>query len=142
MPAAPFGRLELASKSLEARLMAPILHEAELMRRLRPDSLAVALRPDPETEIILRLTLRCESIEAEASYERGNPEPLVSLWPELQRRLQLEGVRLLDFERPSEMLTAEKNPSPLASQGNPCPDAGYGSLQMLPPTSTPMFSTL
>jgi hypothetical protein len=82
-----------------ARLFAPILCEVAIMRRLRPDSLAVVLRPDPQTEIFLRLTAHRGLIEVSAQCERGDFEVLNLLWPQLQARLRLQGVKLLDLSQ-------------------------------------------
>ena len=96
------ARLTPAASELPAATWSPglfgaILSEAHIMRRVRPDSLAVAVRPDPQTELMLRLTEREGLIEADARCERGDLELLNSCWAELQRSLQLHGVQLLDL---------------------------------------------
>jgi hypothetical protein len=134
---------DLAPTPPNARLVGPILHEAELMRRLRPDSLAVALRPDPQTEIMLRLTQRRGTIEAEASYERGDLESMLSAWPDLQRRLQPQGVQLLDLEWPAELASMKQTKTPANSPDNrsfSAPEVGYGGFEIHAPAPTSVFS--
>jgi hypothetical protein len=92
---------ELSQVGPSDGLFAPILSEAAIMRRLRPDSLAVVLRPDPGTEIFLRLTARDNRIEASARYERGNYDVLAASWSALQRRLGAFGICLLELSKSS-----------------------------------------
>lgn len=87
------------------RLFEGILHEAAIVRRLQPDSLAVVLRPDAQTEILLRLEQRNGQLEASARCDRGDYQFLTSHWPELRQCLEHQGIRLLDLEqRPDNLL--------------------------------------
>jgi flagellar hook-length control protein FliK len=104
---------DAAPASPVARLFNGILEEATIVRRLRPDSLSVVIKPDSQTEIFVRLEMRDGRLEAAARCDRGDYQFLSAHWPELRQSLQHQGVRLQDLQQRPEGLSL--NPGNLGS---------------------------
>jgi hypothetical protein len=71
-----------------------ILTRVAELRRLRPDSMSMLLRPDPQTEVHLHLQLQDGVVEIEAKLQRGVWGLLSPQWEQLQQNLSGQGVRL------------------------------------------------
>lgn len=72
-------------------LMSPHIQRC---RQLGADSLSVVLRPDAQTELLLKVSLREGRVEAQVELQTGNYAALSSQWPELQQKLASQGVGL------------------------------------------------
>jgi len=73
--------------------------EATRLRESGSDSLSVVLKPGDGTQISLQLRMREGAISAQASLHAGDFELLSRHWPELQQRLQAQGIQLAPLER-------------------------------------------
>ena len=89
-------------------------NELGVMRQMRPDTRAVVLKADCQTEILLHLTRGKGQIEARARCERGDFQSLNEAWAELQRAVDHLGVRLMPLDK------ATQHPEVLSSPGPPC----------------------
>lgn len=72
-------------------------HVAEL-KQLNLDSLAVVLRPDPNTELFLHLKRHNGGVDIQAQFERGDFQQLNAQWGELQSSLAAQGIRVSALE--------------------------------------------
>ena len=72
-------------------------HVAEL-KQLNLDSLAVVLRPDPNTELFLHLKRHNGGVDIQARFERGDFQQLNAQWGELQSSLAAQGIRVSALE--------------------------------------------
>jgi hypothetical protein len=77
-----------------------IAGEAAELRRLGADSVALLVRPDDGTEVLLHLKVREGLVEVRAQVERGDPGALAGRWAELQQALSAQGIRLARLEEP------------------------------------------
>jgi hypothetical protein len=77
------------------RLQRLITDEVKVIKQLKPDTLAVVLKPDVGTEILLQVHVRNGQIEAHARCERGDFNALNAQWSQLQQSLAGQGVRLM-----------------------------------------------
>jgi hypothetical protein len=93
--AAPSGMV--AAAHTQELVSQVIIHVTEL-RQLNLNSLAVVLKPDANTEILLRLEQRGGAVEIQARFERGDFQNFNAHWEELQRSLAGQGVRLSPLE--------------------------------------------
>ncbi len=75
-----------------------IFHEVALLRQMKGSSMVVMLKPDAETQLMVRLDYQDGQLEASARCERGDYTALQSHWPDLRRALESQGVRLMDLE--------------------------------------------
>jgi hypothetical protein len=71
-----------------------IHHGAGELRAAGLGSMSVVLRPNPETEMQLRLTLSNGQIEIDARMQRGDFTGLNAQWGQLQHTLSVQGIRL------------------------------------------------
>jgi hypothetical protein len=71
-----------------------ILTRVAELRRLRPDSMSMLLRPDAQTEVHLHLQLQGGVVEIEAKLQRGEWSVLGAQWEHLQQSLSGQGIRL------------------------------------------------
>ena len=71
-----------------------IAEHAVAFKQLGAASLDVALRPDGQTELSLRLSLRQGQLEITAHLQRGDFDTLRQRWPALQESLASQGIRL------------------------------------------------
>lgn len=95
-PAEP-GPTSAADPARVERLAHTIASEATLLRQFQTDRLSVVLKPDAETQIRLQFTQHNGLIEATARCDQGDLHFLSAHWPELQQRLEPQGIRLLDL---------------------------------------------
>ena len=73
--------------------------QAERLRETGSDSLSVVVKPGDGTQISLQLQMREGVVSAQASLHRGDFELLSRHWPELQQRLQAQGIQLSSLQR-------------------------------------------
>ena len=78
-----------------------LLREAGLLRQHSPDSMAVVLRPDANTELMVHLTQRNGQIEASVRCERGDFQQLGALWGHLQESLAGQKIQLAPLQESS-----------------------------------------
>jgi hypothetical protein len=94
------------------RIGALIVREVSLVRVSNAESLAVVLRPDPETELLVQISRRGGQLEAEIRCDRGDLAVLNGHWHQLRDSLAEHHVRLLPY--------AELPPAPVdSSAGTP-----------------------
>ena len=79
-------------------LVSQVLNHVTELRQLNLNSLVVVLKPDANTEILLRLEQRGGAVEIQARFERGDFQNFNAHWQELQRSLAGQGVRLSPLE--------------------------------------------
>jgi hypothetical protein len=82
------------------RLLKLIQSEVQVLNTARMDKMSVVLRPDGQTEILLRLQMQDGQVEAHARCDRGNFDALNSEWRQLQQTLFACGVRLAPLDAP------------------------------------------
>jgi len=82
-----------AARTVE-QLSGLVMRETAVLKQHTPDSMAVVLRPDANTELFMHLTQRDGHIEASVRCERGNFDQINALWPQLQESLAGQKVRL------------------------------------------------
>jgi hypothetical protein len=80
------------------RIAGLVRREVALVRQHSSDSMAVVLRPDAETELLVHFTRRDGQVEAFIRCERGNAQQLGALWPQLQESLAQQRVRLAPLQ--------------------------------------------
>ncbi len=68
-------------------------------KELAADSVSAVLRPDPQTELLLKVSFREGRVEAQAQLQTGDYTALSSQWQELQQKLAAQGVRLTSLAR-------------------------------------------
>ena len=90
-----------AARTVE-QLSGLVMRETAVLQQHTPDSMAVVLRPDANTELFLHLTQRDGQIEASVRCERGNFDQLNALWPQLQESLAGQKVRLAPLQESTE----------------------------------------
>ena len=90
-----------AARTVE-QLSGLVMRETAVLKQHTPDSMAVVLRPDANTELFLHLTQRDGQIEASVRCERGNFDQLNALWPQLQESLAGQKVRLTPLQESTE----------------------------------------
>jgi hypothetical protein len=76
------------------RLFHLVETQAQLARENKMERVSVVLRPDEQTEIVLRLRVQDGQVQAHARCERGDFANLNSGWTDLQRSLLECGVKL------------------------------------------------
>jgi len=64
------------------------------IRRTKADTMEVVLKPNPETEVALRLSLQHGSVDVAAELKRGDLAGVTAYWPQLQESLSGQGIRL------------------------------------------------
>lgn len=138
----PTAAVESAPASPVARLFTGILEEATLVRRLRPDSLSVVIKPDSQTEIFVRLEMRDGRLEAAARCDRGDYQFLSAHWPELRQSLQHQGVRLQDLQQRPEGLSLNSGGLGNSSEQRRQPTAPDEALKAIAPAATRSKSTV
>jgi hypothetical protein len=77
-----------------------ISQQAIALKHFNADSMAVVLRPDPNTAIFLHLRLQGGEVEVHARFESGNYAALSEGWSQLQRSLAPQGIRLGPLDEP------------------------------------------
>ena len=90
-----------AARTVE-QLSGLVMRETAVLKQHTPDSMAVVLRPDANTELFLHLTQRDGQIEASVRCERGNFDQINALWPQLQESLAGQKVRLAPLQESTE----------------------------------------
>ncbi len=86
-----------AAASVE-RIATLVGRETTLFRQHGSDSMAVVLRPDANTELLVHLSRHNGQIEANVRCERGDFQQLNALWSQLQEALGHQKVRLAPLE--------------------------------------------
>lgn len=76
------------------KLVALMANAVVQLRQTGADDFEVAIQPDPNTEIVLRVTLQGEGAEIHAELRRGDSAAFAARWQELQERLAQQGVKL------------------------------------------------
>jgi hypothetical protein len=64
------------------------------LKHFNADSMAVVLKPDPETAIFLHLQIQNGLVEVHARFERGDYPALQAGWDQLRESLASQGIRL------------------------------------------------
>ncbi len=95
-----------AARTVE-QLSGLVMRETAVLKQHTPDSMAVVLRPDANTELFMHLTQRDGHIEASVRCERGNFDQINALWPQLQESLAGQKVRLAPLQ---ESLEPQRDP--------------------------------
>ena len=90
-----------AARTVE-QLSGLVMRETAVLKQHTPDSMAVVLRPDANTELFMHLTQREGHIEASVRCERGNFDQINALWPQLQESLAGQKVRLAPLQESTE----------------------------------------
>ena len=98
--AAPATGATEATRTVE-RIEGLLVREAGLLRLHSPDSMAVVLRPDGQTELLVHLTQRDGRIEASVRCERGDFQQLGALWGQLQEALAGQKIQLAPLQEAS-----------------------------------------
>ena len=80
------------------RVSSLLLRETSLVRQYSSDSMAVVLRPDDGTELYVHFARRNGQIEATIRCDRGDVQQLGALWPQLQKSLAQQRVRLAPLQ--------------------------------------------
>ncbi len=119
-------------------------NEISLLRRSQGESLAVVLRPDSETRLLIRLSVVDGRLEAAARCERGDQASLQAHWPELRQALREQGVVLHDLQSAggglndrSERGFARENDGRMTPGEAPRPGAGSRAARA-PESATPL----
>jgi len=76
------------------RLTHAMLETVAQVRRVGPESIAVVLKPDAGTELLLRVEMRDGALSAQLQFGRGDRAFLDRHWDDLQKRLAEQGVQL------------------------------------------------
>ena len=100
-----------------AKIAALMASAVVRFRQTGEDNFEVAIQPDPNTEIMLRVTLQGDGAEMHAELRRGDSAAFAARWQELQERLAQQGVKLA-------ALAASKEPA-----GAPGQNAEFRSPQ-------------
>lgn len=89
----------VADVSAPARVEEIIQQQAVRLRSLGAHSMAVVINPDPQTELLLHVRNHHGIVEARAELSQGDFAALNAQWPELQRRLEEQGIRVAPLLR-------------------------------------------
>lgn len=84
----------VAAADPTARVLALMAGAVVQFRRTGTDDFDVSIRPDPDTEINLRVSLAGTGVEIQAELRRGDAAALAARWPDLQERLAQQGIKL------------------------------------------------
>ena len=101
------------------RLFQLVQSQAQYAREAKLDRVAVILRPDAQTEIVLQLRVQNGHLEAHARCDRGDFGALNSGWNELQRSLLDCGVRLAPLVSGLETTRDRTGENAFGSGGSP-----------------------
>jgi hypothetical protein len=93
----PVSRSPDAAAAVE-RISKLVQRETALFRQHGSDSMAVILRPDAGTELVLHLSQNNGQLEANVRCERGDFQQLNALWSQLQESLSHQKVRLAPLQ--------------------------------------------
>ncbi len=97
-PAVTSGPIEQAQSAQTARMVErveqAVLHGLAEVRHAGATSLAVVVKPDAATELLLRVDMKDGALSAHLQFERGNHAVLDEHWDDLQRRMAEQGVTL------------------------------------------------
>ena len=77
-----------------AKIAALMASAVVRFRQTGEDNFEVAIQPDQNTEIMLRVTLQGDGAEIHAELRRGDSAAFAARWQELQEKLAQQGVRL------------------------------------------------
>ena len=120
-PSSDFSTRAGAETTVE-RLSQLVTRESSLLRQHNPDSLAVVLRPDAQTELFLHLSRRDGQIEATVRCERGDFQHLSAAWAQLTESLAGQKIKLSPLEQSS---SENSTPQPRSHSGaHPAPEGG------------------
>lgn len=64
------------------------------LKRFKADSMSVVLKPDPQTEVCLHLSIHQGVVEVETQFKRGDFTALNAQWDQLQKSLSSQGIRV------------------------------------------------
>jgi len=82
------------------RIFLLLLREALLARQYGSDSMAVLLRPDEDTELVLHLSQHHGRLEATVRCERGDLPLLRACWAQVQETMALQRVDVRPLQEP------------------------------------------
>lgn len=88
-----FGQSRTALSPVES-LILEVSKQAVELKQFQADSMAVSLKPDANTEILLHLRNRDGVVEVHARFERGDYQVLNGQWEQLQSSLASQGIRV------------------------------------------------
>ena len=77
-----------------AKVVALMASAVVRLRQTGEDSFEVAIQPDPNTEIWLRVSMQGTGTEIQAELRRGDGAAFAARWSELQEQLARQGVKL------------------------------------------------
>lgn len=120
-PDSPSARTVDTTGTVE-RISKLVMGEVALIKQHSSDSMAVVLRPDAETELLVHLTQRNGQIEAIVRCERGDLQHLGALWGQLQESLAQQKVRLAPLQESPSNHSNFNPPAGSDTNGN-----GHGS---------------
>jgi hypothetical protein len=110
-PVRQLDRIEAAE-----RVKAVVSHEVEVLKSAGAGSLAVMLRPDPETELFVQITRTGDGFDAFVRVEKGDSADLRQGWERLQASLAGQQVRLLPLQSSDFNNQPQRQPSQQESQ--------------------------
>jgi hypothetical protein len=119
------AKLELVlAKSVltSEQLFSQISKQAVALKHFNADSMAVVLKPDPETAIFLHLQLENGRVEGHARFERGDYQALQAGWDQLRESLASQGIRLGPLHN--------SDSNDYTPAGQPSDKPGYGNGQV------------
>lgn len=94
MPPAPSAPPEDAWSAASERLSQLIVRESAMIRRTGAESMAVTIKPDAETALVMHLSRSDGHLEARVHLERGDFGGLNQHWGNLQDHLARQNIRL------------------------------------------------
>jgi hypothetical protein len=126
-----------------AKIAALMASAVVRLRQTGEDDFEVAIQPDENTEIMLRVTLQGDGAEIHAELRRGDSAAFAARWQELQERLAQQGVKLAALGAGDELSGAPGQNSEFRSpqqQSEADQDAaafGYAETTTVTNTNTP-----
>ena len=122
-PADPAGTAPSTAAVIVERLQAAVATGVAQFKRLGTDDYSVTLRPDPQTEIVLRISCQDGELSARAELQQGNWAALNAQWGELQERLSRQNVQLAPLQQPagSNSAALDSRSGSSSSQERPAP---------------------
>jgi hypothetical protein len=119
----------IRSVSTSEQLFFQISKQAVALKHFNADSMAVVLKPDPETAIFLHLQLENGRVEVHARFERGDYQALQSGWDQLRESLASQGIRLGPLHN--------SDSNDYTTAGQPSDKFGYGKGEKYSNPQTP-----
>ena len=110
-----------------AKVLALMASAVVRLRQTGADDFEVAIQPDPDTEICLRVSLQGPGVEIQAELRRGDGAALAARWPELQERLAQQGIKLAALAADAAHAGSSGQNSEFHSRRHPAEPEGTGA---------------